>query len=83
LVDILNWGTNVCELDAAGVDMSYHQDTIDLLVAGIGLGDQAKAPLKLPFSKSSNLISTKSESILLIDLQPERLMSSSKSPIAV
>jgi NADP-dependent 3-hydroxy acid dehydrogenase YdfG len=83
LVDILNWGTNVCELDAAGVDMSYHQDTIDLLVAGIGLCDQAKAPLKLPFSKSSNLISTKSESILLIDLQPERLMSSSKSPIAV
>jgi nucleoside-diphosphate-sugar epimerase len=88
LLDILNWGTNVCELDAAGVDMSYHQDTIDLLVAGIGLCDiglcdQAKASIKLPFSKLSNFISTKSESILLIDLQPERLMSSSKSPIAV
>jgi hypothetical protein len=33
----LNWGTNICELDAAGVDMAYHQETIDLLVAGIGL----------------------------------------------
>jgi hypothetical protein len=37
LLDILNWGTNICELDAAGVDMAYHQETIDLLVAGIGL----------------------------------------------
>jgi NADP-dependent 3-hydroxy acid dehydrogenase YdfG len=83
LVDILNWGTNVCELDAAGVDISYHQDTIDLLVAGIGLCDQAKAPIKLQFSKLSNLISTKSESILLIDLQPERLMRSSTSSVAV
>jgi NADP-dependent 3-hydroxy acid dehydrogenase YdfG len=83
LIDILNWGTNVCELDAAGVDMSYHQDTIDLLVAGIGLCDQAKAPIKLQFSKLSNLISTKSESILLIDLQPERLMRSSTSSVAV
>jgi NADP-dependent 3-hydroxy acid dehydrogenase YdfG len=83
LVDILNWGTNVCELDAAGVDMTYHQDTIDLLVAGIGLCHTAKAPIKLPFSAISNKVLPKSESILLIDLQPERLLSSSVSQIAV
>jgi NADP-dependent 3-hydroxy acid dehydrogenase YdfG len=83
LVDILNWGTNVCELDAAGVDMSYHQDTIDLLVAGIGLCDTAKAPIKLPFSVLSNQVLPKSKSILSIDLQPERLLSSSVSQIAV
>jgi NADP-dependent 3-hydroxy acid dehydrogenase YdfG len=83
LVDILNWGTNVCELDAAGVDMSYHQDTIDLLVAGIGLCDTARTPIKLPFSVLSNQVLPKSESILLIDLQPERLLSSSVSQIAV
>jgi NADP-dependent 3-hydroxy acid dehydrogenase YdfG len=83
LLDILNWGTNVCELDAAGVDMSYHQDTIDLLVAGIGLCDQTKVPVKLPFSNLANQIATKNESSLLINLQPERLISPSESPIAV
>jgi NADP-dependent 3-hydroxy acid dehydrogenase YdfG len=83
LVDILNWGTNVCELDAAGVDMTYHQDTIDLLVAGIGLSHPAKAPIKLPFSALSNQVLPKGESILLIDLQSERLLSSSVSQIAV
>jgi nucleoside-diphosphate-sugar epimerase len=83
LVDILNWGTNVCELDAAGVDMSYHQDTIDLLVAGIGLCHTAKAPVKLPFSHLSKKTLAKSESILLMDLQSERLLSSSIAQIAV
>jgi hypothetical protein len=48
LVDILNWGTNVCELDAAGVDINYHQDTIDLLMAGIGLCDTAKTSFNSP-----------------------------------
>jgi NADP-dependent 3-hydroxy acid dehydrogenase YdfG len=85
LLDILNWGTNVCELDAAGVEMSYHQDTIDLLVAGIGLGDTAKAPSQLPFREVSNQSKNfaKNEAMLLMDLQPERLFNSSVSQIAV
>lgn len=83
LVDILNWGTNVCELDAAGVDMSYHQETIDLLIAGIGLFYTAKAPVKLPFTNFSNKTISKNDSILLMDLQPERLLRSPVSQIAV
>jgi nucleoside-diphosphate-sugar epimerase len=39
LLDILNWGTNPQELAAAGIDSSYHQDTIDLLVTGMSLRD--------------------------------------------
>jgi Polysaccharide biosynthesis protein len=74
LVDILNWGTNICELEAAGVDSSYHQDTIDLLVAGIGLADIAKTSFKLPVANMSHRISAKSESRLLIEMQPERVV---------
>jgi NADP-dependent 3-hydroxy acid dehydrogenase YdfG len=83
LVDILNWGTNVCELDAAGVDMSYHQDTIDLLVAGIGLFYTAKAPLKPPFGNFSNTAINNNDAMLLMDLPSERLFSPIVSQIAV
>jgi NADP-dependent 3-hydroxy acid dehydrogenase YdfG len=83
LLDILNWGTNVCELDAAGVDISYHQDTIDLLVAGIGLPGTAEAPVKLPFHNLPDLVVTESESRLLPDLQSEELMNLAGVPIAV
>ncbi len=83
LVDILNWGTNVCELDAAGVDMSYHQETISLLIAGIGLFYTTKAPAKSPFMNFSNKIIAKNDSILLMDLQPERLLRSPVAQIAV
>jgi hypothetical protein len=50
LLDILNWGTNLYELDAAGVDISYHQETIDLLVAGIGLQQDVGNRFNVPFS---------------------------------
>jgi nucleoside-diphosphate-sugar epimerase len=58
LLDILNWGTNVCELDAAGVDMTYHQETIDLLIAGIGLRDKTKTLLKVPSEISDRVALT-------------------------
>jgi hypothetical protein len=35
LEDILRWGTNAKELAAANVDISYHQETIDLLMLGL------------------------------------------------
>lgn len=70
LVDILNWGTNVCDLAAAGVDVSYHQDTIDLLVAGISLVDTAS--FKLPDMASEIL--AQSEPRSLIELQPEKMV---------
>jgi NADP-dependent 3-hydroxy acid dehydrogenase YdfG len=83
LVDILNWGTNACELEAAGVDMSYHQETIDLLIAGIGLFYTTKAPLKLPFPGFAHKTIAKNDPITLMDLQPERSMRSTVSQIAV
>jgi nucleoside-diphosphate-sugar epimerase len=79
LLDILNWGTNVCDLDAAGVEMSYHQDTIDLLVAGIGLCHTAKTSFKLPFANISNKIPAKS----IIELQSERMVGISIPQVAV
>ncbi len=79
LLDILNWGTNVCELDAAGVEMSYHQDTIDLLVAGIGLGHTAKTSFKLPFADISNMISAKS----IVELYSERMVGISMPQVAM
>jgi NADP-dependent 3-hydroxy acid dehydrogenase YdfG len=75
LVDILNWGTNICELEAAGVDSSYHQDTIDLLVAGISLTNTAKTSFKLPAANMPNKISAQSESRFLVEPQPERAIS--------
>lgn len=57
LLDILNWGTNICELDAAGVDIAYHQETIDLLVGGIGLRDALV--IQLPASNISAKMSSK------------------------
>ncbi len=83
LLDILNWGTNVCELDAAGVDISYHQDTIDLLVAGIGLRDTAKTSFKSSFSSISNQAAPKNGFILLAELQPERVLGKPISRVAV
>jgi NADP-dependent 3-hydroxy acid dehydrogenase YdfG len=83
LVDVLNWGTNVCELDAAGVDISYHQDTIDLLVAGIRLGESVKTPFKLPCDSTLNRSLVQSKSVSLIDLPLERVINSSVSQMAV
>jgi nucleoside-diphosphate-sugar epimerase len=93
LLDILNWGTNVCELDAAGVDITYHQETIDLLIAGIGLRDSLPETLReqlptylqtqLPKTTSNlpNPILIKSEAISLVDRQPEKFLVA--TPIAV
>jgi Polysaccharide biosynthesis protein len=83
LKDILNWGTNVCELDAAGVDISYHQDVIDLLVAGIGLRDTAKTSFRSAFSSISNQTAPKNGFILLAESQPERVLGTPISKVGV
>jgi NADP-dependent 3-hydroxy acid dehydrogenase YdfG len=88
LLDILNWGTNICELDAAGVDITYHQETIELLVAGIGLRDTVENTFKLPFSHLSEQIASKNDSLLLVSKlesirQPVKVLNSLTSPVAV
>jgi nucleoside-diphosphate-sugar epimerase len=92
LLDILNWGTNLCELDAAGVDLSYHQETIDLLIAGIGLRHTAKTSIAMGTQMPANSISGrmlgKSASVnssaeKRCERQPERLSISSLPQIAV
>jgi Polysaccharide biosynthesis protein len=47
LEDILRWGTNSKELAAAEVDISYHQETIDLLMLGL-----QRVPLSADLSTS-------------------------------
>jgi FlaA1/EpsC-like NDP-sugar epimerase len=37
LLDILGWGINSKEMSEAGVDISYYQDTVALLVRGVGI----------------------------------------------
>jgi Polysaccharide biosynthesis protein len=69
LLDILNWGTNICELDAAGVDMAYHQETIDLLVAGIGLRN---ATVIQPTSDISGNMPSKIASVPAADATTEK-----------
>jgi hypothetical protein len=69
LLDILNWGTNICELDAAGVDMAYHQETIDLLVAGIGLRN---ATVIQPASNISGSMPSKIASVPATDATAEK-----------
>ncbi len=41
LLDILGWGINSQEMSEAGVDISYYQETVELLVRGVGV-----APVK-------------------------------------
>jgi Polysaccharide biosynthesis protein len=69
LLDILNWGTNICELDAAGVDMAYHQETIDLLVAGIGLRN---ATVVQPARNISGNITGKIAAVTVADSTTEK-----------
>jgi nucleoside-diphosphate-sugar epimerase len=89
LLDILNWGTNVCELDAAGVDITYHQETIDLLISGIGLCDalpetlREQLPTQLPETTGDlpNPTLIKTDAISLVDRQSEKVFL--VTPIAV
>ncbi len=37
LLDILSWGINSKEMSAAGVDITYYQETVALLVRGVGI----------------------------------------------
>jgi NADP-dependent 3-hydroxy acid dehydrogenase YdfG len=37
LLDILGWGINSDEMSAAGVDITYYQETVELLVRGVGI----------------------------------------------
>ncbi len=37
LLDILGWGINSDEMSAAGVDITYYQETVELLVRGVGV----------------------------------------------
>jgi NADP-dependent 3-hydroxy acid dehydrogenase YdfG len=73
LLDILNWGTNICELDAAGVDITYHQETIDLLIAGIEMRHPLQRQLQTcPQSVTGSSI--KNDTISLVNLQSEELL---------
>jgi hypothetical protein len=48
LQNILHWGTSAAELTAAGVDTSYHQETIDLLDTAIAAHRPAPLTCKFP-----------------------------------
>jgi dTDP-4-dehydrorhamnose reductase len=37
LLDILSWGLNMQDMAAAGVNISYYQETVSLLIRGIGV----------------------------------------------
>jgi NADP-dependent 3-hydroxy acid dehydrogenase YdfG len=64
LLDILKWGINSKEMAAAGVDISYYQETIELLVMGM------RIPQIRPELPSSNLIELPFPTIAPTILQP-------------
>jgi NADP-dependent 3-hydroxy acid dehydrogenase YdfG len=56
LLDILGWGVNSNEMAAAGVDITYYQETVELLVRGVGI-----APSQVAVTETVTETETESE----------------------
>jgi Polysaccharide biosynthesis protein len=64
LLDILGWGINSKEMALGGVDITYYQETVALLVRGVGI-----APTKTAATEVSTIESSVEETVALVPIR--------------